>query len=106
MKYPSLILILIIEFVLATLLDDCEGGKFCLYEQEFSNGYCCLPESQSPICQNQAQLQFCTPVENEVLRMFLSPANAEFCPDSYDQKVLLIDEELLVDEIEWASTEI
>ena len=50
MKYPSLILILIIEFVLATLLDDCEGGKFCLYEQEFSNGYCCLPESQSPIC--------------------------------------------------------
>ena len=38
--------------------------------------------------------------------MFLSPANAEFCPDNYDQKVLLIDEELLEEEIEWATTEI
>lgn len=38
--------------------------------------------------------------------MFLSPANAEFCPDNYDQKVLLIDEKLLEEEIEWTTTSI
>jgi hypothetical protein len=38
--------------------------------------------------------------------MFLTPANSEFCPDVYDQTVLLIDEELLEDEIEWKSPDI
>ena len=33
--------------------------------------------------------------------MFLTPANPKYCPDVYDQTVLLIDEELFDSDIEW-----
>jgi hypothetical protein len=52
-KFPyACSLILIMQTVPASVVDDCDEGKFCLYNDEFSNGYCCLPESQSPNCLN------------------------------------------------------